>query len=140
MSIPPISEELQAIIERLHPELQTLLGSDYTLFAAQLDGFLAGGNADQVLELFRKYPVAFERLQDALAQQAEETETTKGGLGLFGYPIAPMPSIHYRCKVGPHVVAAEEVKVKDAAGNALCPEHNTAMALEEEGEPGQGKE
>jgi hypothetical protein len=142
MSIPPISEDLLAIIARLRPELQTLLGSDYAPFAAQLDVFLAGGSENQVLELFRKYPVAFERLQGALAQQEEETWTTKGGLGLFGYPgiygdpKKSIPSIRYRCKVGPHIVAAEEFEERDAAGNALCPEHHTPMVLERESEPG----
>ncbi len=87
MSMSLISENLQAAIERLRPDLQTLLGGDYAPFATQLDALLAGGNDDQVLELFRTYPTAFERLQDVLAQQEAELEMTRGGLGVYGYPI-----------------------------------------------------
>jgi hypothetical protein len=140
MSTPPISQRLRTAIEQVHPTLPTVLGPAYASFTAQLEAFLAQGSEDQVFDLFRQYPEAYSRLLDALVQQQEETETTKGGLGLFGYPIMPQPAIRYRCKVGPHDVAGEDVKRRDAAGNALCPVHNKPMVLEGESEPDQEKE
>ncbi len=140
MSMSLISENLQAAIERLRPDLQTLLGGDYAPFATQLDALLAGGNDDQVLELFRTYPTAFERLQDVLAQQEAELEMTRGGLGVYGYPITSPSSIRYRCETGPHVVAAEKVEERDAAGNAICPQHHAPMVLVRGKEPSQEKE
>ncbi len=140
MSLSPMSQDLQAAIEQLRPTLPALLGREFSPFTAQLDAFLAEGSEDQVYELFRKHPEAYACLLGVLAQQEEKSETTRGGLGLFGYPITSWPSIRYRCKAGPHDVAVEDVKERDAAGNALCPVHHTPMVLERESEPSQGKE
>jgi len=44
MSTPITLEELQEAIERLRPELPTLLGMDYPTFAAELDSYLHMGS------------------------------------------------------------------------------------------------
>jgi hypothetical protein len=120
MSRHIISENLQAAIERLRPELPELLGADYTNFVAQLDALLAGGSESQVWDLFKKYPVVHERLE-------EVQSTTRGGLGGLGGDPQPYRRPFYRCEVGAHVVAAREVQKRDAAFNALCPKHGVPM-------------
>jgi hypothetical protein len=139
MSTTPISKGLQAAIAQLRPTLPTVLGPDYASFTAQLEAFLAQGSEDQVFDLFRQYSEAYTCLLDALVLQEEETETTKGGLGLFGYPITPQPAIRYRCQVGPHDVVGADVEERDAASNALCPVHHTPMVLVRESESSQEK-
>src|SRR5205814_1571352 len=130
MSRPVISEYLQAAIEQLRPEMPKLLGADYTTFVTHLDALLAAGNESQVLDLCGKYPIVDELLREILDQQEEEEDTIRGGLGLYGDPLF---SIHgdaqkrllpqYRCEMGLHVVAADQVEEHDVVGNALCPQH-----------------
>lgn len=140
MSMPLVSEDLRVTIERLRPELPTLLGRDYPTFIAQLDAFLARGSEDQVKDWLEKYPVVYERLLDTLAEQGEEEETAKGGFRLYGDPIVPVPAIRYRCKIGLHLVTLTEVEERDAVGNALCPQHHLPMVVETGSGPNQGQE
>lgn len=129
MSTPITSEDLRAAIERLRPELPELLEEDHPAFAAELDSLLREGSDNQLLDLFGRYPAAHERLLDALDVAQRVQDETKIA-HLFGNEIIPPPGHRYRCKVGPHHVASEEVVQRDPAGNALCPQHGTVMTAE----------
>jgi hypothetical protein len=131
MSEPIMSENLQAAIDRLRPELAKLLGADYTAFVDQLDALLASGTGSQILDLCEKYPSVDKYLQDILNQQDEE-DANRQGFGLYGdSPSAgdaqkrTLP--RYRCEAGLHVVSADHVEERDPAGNALCPQHHVPM-------------
>jgi hypothetical protein len=134
MSRSTISEILIDAIEQLRPALPAFLGTDYTPFVAQLETSLAGESESQIWELFEKYPTANERLQEILEQQEgeEDINIIRGGLGLYGYPqlygdSRSRPPLLYRCEVGLHDVAADQVEERDAIGNALCPQHGVPM-------------
>jgi hypothetical protein len=60
------SEDLQAAIERLRPELPQLLGTSYSAFVTELDALLHGGSDDQLSKLFDAYPAAYKRLLEVL--------------------------------------------------------------------------
>ena len=133
----PISENIATAIEQLRPEFPALLGNDSGQFLAQLEAALARGDEHQVLELFdeEKYPALYNRLLDLLGQQGGDRETTKGGLPLPGNSLAPKSGIRYECKIGPHYVHAEEVQERNAADEALCPQHGEPMVVYREKEP-----
>ncbi len=125
MSTPPTLEDLQAAIERLRPELPTLLETDYPAFAAELDSYLNMGSINRLLDLFGRYPAAHNHLINTLAHQ--EDKTTKG-IRLFGDENITLPYLYYRCESGPHVLVLRKVEKRDVAARALCPEHLIAMS------------
>jgi hypothetical protein len=123
MSTPITLEDLQTAIETFRPELPTLLESDYPEFSKELDLCLQSGSVNRVLDLFSRYPIAHNRLLDALPE--EEEEATRG---LFGDPITALPYLYYRCENGPHALVLRRVEKRDAAGRALCPQHLLPMS------------
>jgi hypothetical protein len=148
MSRATISEILLDAIEQLRPALPSLLGSDCTIFVAQLEISLAGERESPVWELFEKYPAANERLQEILERMEGEEDIIRGGLGLYGdpqlygkphLPILKHSLLLYRCETGLHDVTADQIEERDAIGNALCPQHGIPMIkiTNKENEPNQ---
>ncbi len=115
-------EILRQAIEQLRPELPALLGDKYPAFETQLNSGLASGNRNRLLDLFRQYGTAHQRLLQYLPSRAEDR--TKG---LFGDVNVPLPYLHYVCPVGPHLLRLKQVEEQDAAGRPLCPVHHVPM-------------
>jgi hypothetical protein len=122
-----ISEILLDAIDQLRPELPALLGSDYAPFVAQLEVSLAGESESPVWELFEQYPTVNEHLQQILEQVQGEEDIIRGGLGLYGKAQFQTSLLVYRCEMGVHDVAADQVEERDAQGNVLCPQHGVPM-------------
>jgi len=136
---PENQEYLPEAIIRLHRELPEILGPDAPIFLAELDRRLAQGDSNDLMELFRRYPAAHQRLQEKidLVTQEREEKILRGSRGLFGdpHPSPPRPQgspgFSYRCNTasGTHWVALFEVTRRDLVGRALCPEHNEPLTL-----------
>jgi hypothetical protein len=131
---PESQAYLPEAIVRLHPKLHEILGPDSPTFLAELDVLLAQGDSNQLVELFRRYPAAYQELQEQIDEifQEREGETSRGGSGLFGDPhVRGFPGFAYRCNAssGTHWVALFEVRRRNLAGQALCPEHNKPLTL-----------
>ncbi len=115
-------EILRQAIEQLRPELPALLGERYPEFETQLQSNLETPNVNRLLDLFRQYGTAHQRLLQVLPSRTEDR--TKG---LFGDVNVPLPYLYYVCPVGPHLLRLQRVEDYDAAGRPLCPVHRGVM-------------
>ena len=62
----------------------------------------------------------------------EMAEAARGIGGLFGESDTEPPAgLRYKCAVGPHYVAPEDVDERDAEGEPICPVHGVAMSVED---------
>ena len=121
-------EDIRTAIEQLRAELPSLVGADYHAFLARLDTLLRIGDIDLILDLFSEYPAAHSRLLDIFVK--DDILQARKGSNLFGEIRTAYPVLYYRCQSQPttHIVELRDIEQRNAAGQALCPQHLLAMA------------
>ena len=124
MPAPDRSRALQVAIDRTYAELPSLLGTEFPSFDMQLQRLLRTGRDEQLLDLFNRYPKAYNRLLNHLALLSIHSSFFADSI--FGYPVVKN-SIQYRCQVGSHDVPLQDVKQRTAAGDPICPVHGNIM-------------
>jgi hypothetical protein len=137
MLAPSSSNDLRAAIEQLRPNLQELVGVNYSAFEAELDALLQEKSIKRLLDLFDRHPTARDRLKETYLQLkirrfAELVVAASGSNQLFGDPIYQrLDKMHtyYYCTLGQHEVDAKDVSAYDDELNGLCPMHGKGMAF-----------
>ncbi|SRR6266566_5698817 len=114
------SQLLNISIDQTYPQLPWLLGEDFPSFRIQLERLRWEGSDQELLNLFKPYPIAYRRLLTNLLLLAAFRNS-------FNDKIFTSVATTFRCPEGPHEVEAKNVKDRNVDGNALCPDHKKPM-------------
>jgi hypothetical protein len=119
-------EELQTIMDGIRPNLLEILKDAASTFLTELDASVAQRQLSDLNDLFGRYPVVYDVLEDAIRKRQQAGEQRQHRGGLFGIPRGVLPRLYY-CDVGHHIVREHEVSQRDVVGRALCPVHDVPI-------------
>jgi hypothetical protein len=111
-------QTLLGAIERIRPQLPTLLGSQqYAIFQREYDEALQKNQVNSLWELLGHYEEARRRVLSTL-EELPDGEKFQGGDAS-----TELTAMYFYCKSGGHILAEDTVE-RDRLWQDVCPQHN----------------